>query len=707
MKWGRLVITSNQIKVDRGFVLRILARSILTRFIVPAVLTVLSFAHASAAQEESALANGAALQAHYEQAQKHQAANDLVQAAKEYRLFLADALGEQAVGTAHAGQYKQAVPYFEEALTLAPDSPELKLEYAHAALLSGDLENASKLVDEAALKNGERAALQAKAHLLRGRILAKKNSNEQARRELEQAVALDPTFENGYELAVTCLNMEDDKCAAKIFLEMSDSFGDSAQLHMYYGRAYANSDFQTQAVTEFQRAIAMDGHLAGAHYSLAAVYLATSGNQKLAQAMDELRTEIRLFPKNATAYAALGHLEEDQHNLAEAEKNLSRAAVLNKSNPDTFLYLGQLYAEMKKIPEAEAALETSIRLTADPSRNRYEVQKAHYLLGRLMMRSGDTAGGKKELEAAQALLNANLSRDRDRLSDYLQENPGIASQTNPQSRLQASVVAEQSATPADPEAQRQVDSFKRQIAPAVADSYNNLGAIAADEKDIHAALRCFEHAAEWNPTMDGLDLNWGRAAYAVGEFKEAIAPLTRYMRVHPEDKQMRSALGLSQFILRDYTGTLLTLQPVEADPVAAPQVAYAYAVSLVETGQVGSGVERLKSLESRTPDAAAIHRALGSALAKSGDPKAGAQELQTAIQLNPQSGESYDILGNLQLSQGDTLAAIASLEQAVSLEAKNSTFHRDLAEAYRKASRTAEAAREMQLSNQFHQVNIR
>ncbi len=188
------------------------------------------------------------MQAHYEQAGKYLAASNPEQAAQEYRLFLADALGELAVGIAHAGQYKQAVPYFDEASSLAPDSLVLKLEYAHAALQNSDLEHASVLVEQAAPDSTQDKALQARVHLLRGRVLSKKNSNEQARRELELAVALDPTFENGYELAVTCLNMEDKDCAAKIFSEMSASFGRLAQLHMYYGRAYENSDFQMEAI---------------------------------------------------------------------------------------------------------------------------------------------------------------------------------------------------------------------------------------------------------------------------------------------------------------------------------------------------------------------------------------------------------------------------------------------------------------------------
>jgi tetratricopeptide (TPR) repeat protein len=671
-----------------------------------ASLIAFCFAVPGRAQIEDALSNRSALQAHYEQAGKYLTANNPEKAAREYRHFLANALDELAVGIAHAGQYKQAVPYFDEALSFAPDSPTAKLDYAHAALQAGDLEHASLLVEQAALDSTQDKTLQAKVHLLRGRILVKKNANEAARREMEEAVALDPTFENGYELAVTCLNMEDEKCAAKIFSEMSASFGDSAQLHMYYGRAYVNSDFQTEAITEFQKAIAMDGHLAGAHYSLAAAYLAVGGNEKLTQAMDELRTETRLFPENATAYAALGHLDADQHKLTEAETNLRRAAVLNARNPDTFLYLGQVYAEMKRTVEAEGALRTSIRLTTDPSRNSYEVQKAHYLLGRLLIQSGDNAEGKKELETSQAMLNAKLSRDRDRLADYLEENQEIRSQPGMQSGSQASIVAQLSGNEADPEAQRQVDEFKKQIGPAVADSYNNLGAIEAGEKNLAAALRCFEHASEWDPRMDGLDLNWGRAAYSAGEFKEAIAPLARYIRVHPDDKDMRSALGLSQFIVRDYGNALGTLTAIEADPATAPQVAYAYAESLVETGQIRSGLERLKSLESRAPNAAAIHRALGEAFAISGDSKAGMRELQTAIQLNPRSAESYDALGKLQLDQGDTIAAIVSLERAVTLEPEDGAFHHDLSGAYRKALRSADADHELQVYEKLHRPDV-
>jgi len=91
---------------------------------------------------------------------------------------------------------------------------------------------------------GDRQQL-AQAHQLLGRTLLKLNRNQEARKELEAAVALDPTFPNGYDLAVACLDLGDEKCAVQLFSEMEKSFGDTPEIHMAFGRRhYADSDFQ-------------------------------------------------------------------------------------------------------------------------------------------------------------------------------------------------------------------------------------------------------------------------------------------------------------------------------------------------------------------------------------------------------------------------------------------------------------------------------
>jgi tetratricopeptide (TPR) repeat protein len=649
------------------------------------ILLVLCVPASIAAQVKSSRANTSPLQRHYVAAQKFQSAHAMHKAAYEYKVFLTDALGEMAIRRAQAGQYEKAAPDFDEALSFAPHSVVLQLEYAQAALQSGDLAHAKLLAERVNSESPQNA----QAHLILGQVLLRRNMNQEARRELERAVALDSTFENGYELAVACLNTGDQEYAAKLFQEMTSSFGNTALIHMYFGQAYLNSDFQSKAVQEFQKAITKDSKLPGVHYSLAAAYLAAAGDSRLSDAKAQLRKEIANFPKGPMAYAALGHLEAGEQHYNEAETYLKHAAELDASNPDAFLYLGQLYADMKRPADAKAALRLSIRLTTDVSRNHYQVQKAHYLLGRLLMQSGDTEDGKRELQISQSLTLQNLARDHDRLADYLDESAGMS--TGGPSRDAAGM-----AKHFDPKLVHQADSFETQIGPAIADSYNNLGAIAGSGRNYGAALGYFERAAEWNPALEGLDENWGRAAFAAGQFQQAIPPLQRYLQRHPENTEMRSALGISLGATGDYASARTVLQPIAVDAKAADQTKMAYAEALVKTGDIQTAMTFLTALERRDASSAGVHRALGEALALDNNTARADQELETAIRMNPEDAQAYDALGRLQLAEGDATAAVTSLEHAVKLEGRRGNLHHDLAIAYRQASRPEDAAREMQ-----------
>jgi len=70
------------------------------------------------------------LRQRYNDAQALQQEGKLHEAAEQYRAFLADALGELAMGYGVVRDYAQAAPLFDEALTLKPDSPSVLLDYA-------------------------------------------------------------------------------------------------------------------------------------------------------------------------------------------------------------------------------------------------------------------------------------------------------------------------------------------------------------------------------------------------------------------------------------------------------------------------------------------------------------------------------------------------------------------------------------------------
>jgi hypothetical protein len=127
--------------------------------------------------------------------------------------------------------YAQGAPLFDEGLALQPTSPSLLLDYARTALALGDLAHAKTLTTEFIGKFPRDREKLAQAHQLLGRTLLKLNRNQEARKELEAAVALDPTFPNGYDLAVACLDLGDEKCAVRLFTEMEKSFGKCRNPH--------------------------------------------------------------------------------------------------------------------------------------------------------------------------------------------------------------------------------------------------------------------------------------------------------------------------------------------------------------------------------------------------------------------------------------------------------------------------------------------
>ena len=634
------------------------------------------------------------LQQHYNDAQALQRTGKLNEAAEQYRAFLADALSELAIGYGLAHDYTHAAPLFDQALALEPNSPSLLLDYARTALLHGDLARAQTLATEFIQKNpGDRVKL-AEAHQLLGRTLLKLNRTQEARKELEEAVALDPTFPNGYDLAVACLDLADEKCAVQIFNEMEKSFGDTAEIHMAFGRAYGDSDFQPRAVTEFRRATEENPRLPGAHYLLAAVLLATGDDEShLGDAEAELKKELVISPHDSMTYAALGKIAVTHHNYSEAEDYLKKAIALGSQSPDAYLYLGQLYFATNRSAEAEAALRQCIQLTTDVSLNRYQVQKAHFLLGRILAQKGQQDAAHEEMKISRELANKTLAQDKSKLAGLMDSSgsPDVQSQDVQVPAPEAGKATPLVATTADPQTLHKVESLKEQIRLPVADSYNNLGAIAATNNDFSKAVTYFKQAAVWNPSLEGLDFNWGRAAFAGSQFADAILPLSRYVKAHPDDSGARSVLAISQFMTENYRGCIEALESVIGKADLAPQAEYVYAVSMIRTGRIASGVERLRALEKSHPEIPDVHRALGEALGQQGEKQQALEELHTAIQLNPSDADSHFDLGKLELESGNAAAAIPELETATRLSPDNEKFHQELAKAYTAALRPADA----------------
>ncbi len=555
----------------------------------------------------------------------------------------------------------------------------MKIQYARVALDSGNLDHAKLLASAVIHDYPDNPKIAADAHAILGRVLLKTNEDTKAKQQFEAAVALDPTFENGYELAVADLDLGDGPGAAKIFSEMLSSFGDTATIHMYFGQAYGRSDFQDDAVAEFKKAIAADDKLPGVHYSLAAAYLSTSGNSKLPEAEAELKKEIALSPKYAPPYAALGHLLAQQHDPATQPRSRNRSQARDRARPHQSrriplpgpVLLGRSQASRSRSRSSSVHRPHQRRLAkCIPGAKRHTI-----LLGRLLMQTGQPEEGKKEVAISQSLLQQNLQRDQNQLSDYLQTKRAAQNASTLAPEMPMTIEDHT----VDPEAAHQVDQLEKQLGPAIADSYNNLGAIAGSQGNYVSALQSFEHAAEWNSALPGLDINWGRAAFSAGAFAQAVAPLSHYLQANPTDNDVRAELGLSQFSIKDYAAARRTLEPLNDTAGEAPRLQFAYAASLIETGEISTGVAQLSALEKTNPNVGEVHRALGEAYAK--EKSAGASaELETAIRLDPSDAEAHIALARLKLAQGNKSAAITHFQAALKLEPGNQSLQKELAD---------------------------
>jgi tetratricopeptide (TPR) repeat protein len=543
------------------------------------------------------------MQQHYDAAYRFQDAGELAEAGTEYRLFLAEALHRVANGRASIRQYNQALPLYEEAAAFAPGL-SLYLDYAGAALDGGDAAKAADVAQKALLlyaKDAKPSEL-AGAHMISGQALRKQAAYSEAVDQFKLAVALDPSFDNMYTLGVAYLALPDVADTRKQFEALLSKYGNIAATHMKLGIAYGEGGYPDEAIEEFKKVIAIDNKYPGAHYSLGASYINKFGDKGFSLAEPELRRELAIQPNDPLSYPQLGRIATSEHKYHEAEIDLQLATTLNPKNADNFFDLGELYVAMQRPADAEKALRKAIENTPDPALDHYAIQRAHYRLGRLLMVAGQTEEGKKELDIAQDMLLRNRQQDESKMAG----KPAISavlSITHPATAQQ--VAAEK--------------AFEKELAPRMAGCYSNLAGIALLDKDFTLATLDYANAFRWDAGIQGLDRNWGRAAFAARQYSEALAPLTRALAAQKQDLQLRVMLGISQYETQDYAQALKTLRPIESSLRAVPLFAFDYAECMVKAGNPREGSQWLERLIQEEPSNAVYHQALDEAYRATGD----------------------------------------------------------------------------------------
>lgn len=467
-----------------------------------------------------------AMRSHYDAAYRLLSAGKVDQADLEFATFLAASLGRLANGFSNTGDYARAKATFDEALRLAPGDPDTLRDYASAALTAKDYDKAAQILFSAlALPPSTPATLMADVHLLRGKLQLATKGRQADLTDFRSAVELDPSCVNIYMLASAKLAVAGPAAAEKDYTRYRSSCGDTAAVRINIGRAYAINGSPDRAVVEFRAASVLNPRYPGVHYCLGAAYLQTS-HSNFNSAEAEFRKELALHPNDRLSYAQLGHIAVLRHRNQEAEDDYRRAIALNPGEPSNFIELGQLLAESDRGLAAEPLLRKAIELTPDASRNSYAIERAHFLLGHILMKQGHQEDAQHELGIAANLLNQSRHQAE---VDLTGEN---GSSSNPLAVTRI---------PSEQE-KAQVELYVHRIGPVLASAYNNLGVHEANIGSFVSAVTDFAAAAHWNPTLQGIDANWGRAAYLAGQYSDAVAPLERAVHAHPADSELSDML---------------------------------------------------------------------------------------------------------------------------------------------------------------------
>lgn len=608
---------------------------------------------------------------HLAAAESHQRTGDLDNAALENRAVIGIALERIGNIAIEEGRYADAVKTLTESL-----------EYAETAARRTRLAIAymrQDLVDKALAEAQTAVALDPKhigAHYILGNIYYAKENYKAALPSLEKAFADAPDFEIARALGLTYLNLKQIEPARLHFEKMRVSAGkENADLHILFAKLYERTTYYVDAERELKRALAIDPNKAKVSFYLGYLLLQNGGTERMADAGAAFERELKLSPNDFFSWFFAGVVASTESQHDKAISFFQKATELNPGNGEAYLYLGQSQIETGDLTNAEKNLRRAVELETKGGKNT-QTRRTHFLLGRLLLRTGRTEEGQKELEIAGKLQQESLESSRDQLDRILRQavDPNDSKAAGEQGSA-ASVAA----VKLEPERIDQLKKLNAGLADITAQAMYNLGVIAAQKEQWGESLEKFNRAAGWKPDFPGLDRNRGIIAFRSAQFETAVLPLSRALKTNPDDQLVRQMLGTCLYFTKRYAETVETLKPAEGSLTGKPELAYFYGIALVQTGRSQEATalfKRLAAASQQDPEAR-LYAAQGFMLVA--DHESAIKELTAIAAADPNLPKTYFFLGQSLIRANRFDEAETALRRAVEIDPADASSKYQLA----------------------------
>jgi tetratricopeptide (TPR) repeat protein len=526
--------------------------------------------------------------------------------------------------------YRASVATLETAAAYPPDSTELLIDLAIAYFHAEQYEKAMQPVSKVLARDTANSA----AHHMAGKIHFMLGDFARSTSELETAFKMAPNDNDvAYTLGLAYLKQHQFTPAKRIYDRMVQKLGDRPQLRVVFGRAYRETDFLSEAIEEFKRAVSLDPNFPRAHYYLGLTYLLKDGAVRLDDAAEEFKIELRAHPDEFFANYYLGVVYNILRKWELAISFLEKASRIQPNNSDPYFHLGEAYQGVGKHDRAIEVIKKAIALNPYLSHNDYQVTTAHYRLGQSLLKIGRTEEGEKELQVAADLKLKAKKRDEEKTEAFLNAvNPHEQNSKFPELVLVEGIIAESNAP--DEKTSQELKSSGAYYAKVIASAHNNIGMLRAQRQDYRAAVAQFATASKWDPQLDGLDFNWGLACFKAELYKEGFSPLENELKAHPANLAAKQLLGLSYFMTDNYPrASVLLREVVSAKPTEAT-LYYPLTVSLIKQGMRDQANQVIRQMVAMGGNSPQFHILLGRAHYELGDTTKALEELQTALSLD-------------------------------------------------------------------------
>lgn len=336
---------------------------------------------------------------------------------------------------------------------------------------------------------------------------------------------------------------------------------------------------------------------------------------------------LRQFPKSFALWNLIGAASAQSGQLRTAAEAFEKAAQLNKTSPDPFNNLGNVYKELGQTRDAERAYKKA--LAVNPA-----YPNAYNNLAVIRTAEGD-------LDEAEKLLTKALHH----APKYAEAHCNLGNVHRARNAQELAIAA-----------------YKRALAlnPSYAEALGNLGVVFHETGDLEQAMGALMQALRVRPNVPDVLRNLGAVMRDKGDLEQAIAATKRALELKPDDPKALGNLGLMLFEKGDLDGAgaaydrALKIRPVDIDNLNG------FGVVCKAAGRSDAAISAFRRAAEIDPQFLPAQINLGSALRSQGRTDEALTVFDGVLAKDPQNAECLT-------NKGGALTELGRMEEAAAL----------------------------------------